>query len=60
LFDGLYLSSALDSKSRDALKSTLSTLQKTTDIDAAAEQRMEKSATEYWKRTNLLFGLLAV
>jgi hypothetical protein len=60
LFDALYLSSALDSKSRDALKDVLSTLQQAAEIDAAAEQRMEKSATEYWKRTNLLFGLLAI
>lgn len=59
-FDALYLLSALDSKPRDVLKGTLSTLQKTAEIDAAAEQRMEKSAAEYWKRTNLLFGLLAI
>jgi hypothetical protein len=54
------LSAALDPKSRDVLKDVLSTLQKAAEIDAAAEQRMEKSAAEYWKRTNLLFGLLAI
>lgn len=60
LSDALYLSAALGSKSRDALKGVLSTLQKAGEIDAAAEQRVEKNATEYWKRTNLLFGLLAI
>jgi hypothetical protein len=60
LFDALYLSAALDSKSRDVLKSIFSTLQKAAEVDAAAEQRMEKNAAEYWKRTNLLFGLLAI
>ena len=60
LFDALYLSSTLDPKPRDILKGTLSTLRKIAEIDAAAEQRMEKSAAEYWKRTNLLFGLLAI
>ena len=60
LFDALYLSAALGSKPRDVLKSVLSTLQKAVEIDSVAEQRMEKSAAEYWKRTNLLFGLLAI
>ena len=60
LFDALCLSSALGSKSRDVLKDISSTLQEAAEVDAAAEQRMEKSAAEYWKRTNLLFGLLAI
>ncbi|GAB7327013.1 hypothetical protein MBLNU13_g10955t1 [Cladosporium sp. NU13] len=60
LFDTLYLAAALDLKSRDVLKSILSTLQKAAEVDATAEQRIEKSAVEYWKRTNLLFGLLAI
>ncbi|KAM0710785.1 hypothetical protein Q7P35_001523 [Cladosporium inversicolor] len=60
MFDALYLSSALDSKSRDVLKGILSMLRKAAEVDAAAGQRMEKSAAEYWKRTNLLFGLLAI
>jgi hypothetical protein len=60
LFDALYLSAALGSKSRDALKGVLSTLQKAAEVDAAAEQRVNKNATEHWKRTNLLFGLLAI
>lgn len=60
LFDALYLSSALNSKLRDGLKGILATLQKAAEVDAAAEQRMEKSAAEYWKRTNLLCGLLAI
>jgi hypothetical protein len=60
LFDALYLSSALVPSSQDALKSILSTLQEAAEVDTAAEQRMAKSATDYWKRTSLLFGLLAV
>ena len=60
LFDTYYLSSALNLKSRDVLKGISSTLQKAAEVDAAAEQRMDKSAAEYWKRTNLLFGLLAI
>jgi hypothetical protein len=60
LFDALYLSSALGSESQDVLKGVLSKLKKASEVDAAAEQRMEKSVAEYWKRTNLLFGLLAV
>lgn len=30
------------------------------DVDDAADQRLRKTADEYWKRTYLLFGLLAV
>ena len=60
LFDTLYLSAALDSKSRDVLGSVRSTLRKSAEVDAAAEQRMEKSTAEYWKRTSLLFGLFAI
>ena len=60
LFDALYLSSAVGSLSQDVLKSTFSTLQGAAGVDTAAEQRMAKSATEYWKRTSLLCGLLAI
>ena len=60
LFDAHYLSSALGLNAQDTLKAILSTLQKAAEVDAAAQQRMEKSAVEYWKRTNLLFGLLAI
>lgn len=60
LFDALYLSSALAPASPDILTSILSTLQGAASVHAAAEQRMAKSAAEYWKRTSLLFGLLAV
>jgi hypothetical protein len=60
LFDALYLSSALGSSSQDVLESIVSTLQETAEIDAAAEQRIKKSAAEYWKRTSLLFGLLDI
>ena len=60
LFDALYLSSALGSALQDFSKSLFSTLREAAEIDASAEQRMAKSATEYWKRTSLLFGLLAI
>lgn len=60
LFDALYLSSAFATTSRDALGDVLSALQEAAGVDKAAEQRMTKSANEYWKRTSLLFGLLAV
>ena len=59
LFDAWYLSSALDSKAQHALKDVLANLQKAADVDEAAKQRLSKSAEEYWKRTSLLFGLLA-
>ena len=60
LFDALYLSSALGSASQEFSKSLFPTLREAAEIDAATEQRMVKSATEYWKRTGLLFGLLAI
>jgi hypothetical protein len=59
-FDALYLSSAFCSTSPDDLADVLCTLKEAAGVDAAAEQRMRKSANEYWKRTSLLFGLLAV
>jgi hypothetical protein len=60
LFDSLYLSSAFCSTSRDDLADVLSMLKEAAGVDAAAEQRITKSAHEYWKRTSLLFGLLAI
>ena len=30
------------------------------ELDATAQERLRKSANDYWKRTYLLFGLLAV
>jgi hypothetical protein len=60
LFDSLYLSLAFCSTSRDDLADVLSMLKEAAEVDAAAEQRITKSAHEYWKRTSLLFGLLAI
>lgn len=60
LFDASYLSSALDPKTQHALKDLLSTLQEAAGMDEAARQRVAKSSEDYWKRTGLLFGLLAV
>jgi hypothetical protein len=61
LFDALYLEEISGSTSEDdSLEGVLGKLRETVGIGAAAEQRMGKSAKEYWKRTSLLFGLLAV
>ncbi|KAM0713637.1 hypothetical protein Q7P37_010599 [Cladosporium fusiforme] len=54
-FDTLCLSSAFGS----TLKENAATLCEVAGLDEAARQRMEKSASDYWKRTSLLFGLLA-
>lgn len=62
-FDLLYLSHAISLKpseqAEDAYVSLQSTLQ--TDLDLAPESvnRMERAAEDYWKRTSLLFALLA-
>ena len=51
-FDALYLARALSAPEDSKLVATA-------DLDEAARQRLAKSANEYWKRTYLLFGLLA-
>jgi hypothetical protein len=66
LFDALYFSSAFcPTTTADATKQAVSPLQdliaklrETAGIDSQAEQRMAKSASDAWKRTGLLFGLL--
>ena len=69
LFDALYFSSAFcpATSATAATKQTASSLQdpitklrEAAGIDAQAEQRMAKSASDAWKRTGLLFGLLLV
>nr|OQO27929.1 hypothetical protein B0A51_04275 [Rachicladosporium sp. CCFEE 5018] len=61
LFDIIYLQHPLTrpSDSPDLFSKARATLQSRAHLDEAAQQRLQKSAKEYWKRTYLLFGLLA-
>ena len=62
LFDVLYLSNAL-AVDTDTSESGLEQLQGRLiggiELEAKSIERMRKGAAEYWKRTGLLFGLLA-
>lgn len=61
LFDLLYLSQAL--ARTESIGSVLQPVKgkvlQRAGIDEVSQQRLQKSAKEYWKRTYLLFGLLA-
>jgi conserved oligomeric Golgi complex subunit 1 len=61
LFDLFYLARALQISSEK--ESRLHELARKTrlqlELDDAANERLDRSAAEYWKRTYLLFGLLA-
>ena len=63
LFDVLYLDNALavadPSASNKDLKIVQSSLIDAIEMEGKAIERMKKGAAEYWKRTSLLFGLLA-
>lgn len=59
-FDALYFSSVFPSTQDDSLKETATTLSSAADLDETSQHRMEKSASDYWKRTSLLFGLLTL
>ncbi|KAI1169844.1 hypothetical protein F4777DRAFT_162357 [Nemania sp. FL0916] len=48
-----------NTKSDKAMEDLASEVLEKTDLDDEAERRLEKAAQEYWKRTTLLFGLLA-
>jgi hypothetical protein len=65
LFDALYFSSAFCPTTTTGAKQTgpslqdlVAKLREAAGVDSQAEQRMAKSASEAWKRTGLLFGLL--
>ncbi|KAK5172757.1 uncharacterized protein LTR77_002877 [Saxophila tyrrhenica] len=61
-YDVQYLHRVLRRSQEDeenGLARLASSLRTTLELDDAATERMEKSANEYWKRTHLLFGLLA-
>ncbi|CZR59109.1 uncharacterized protein PAC_09001 [Phialocephala subalpina] len=64
LFDILLLQSAFETPEsttvfEEGLERLEITLESQTDLDAASSKRLQQGAKEYWKRTNLLFGLLA-
>jgi hypothetical protein len=43
----------------DRLKSLESTMESRIELGAASRRRLQQAAKDYWKRTSLLFGLLA-
>lgn len=64
LFDIQYLHhvldhSRLDSQDSGSLDSLIQAIRENSQLDDASNERLRKSAGEYWKRTYLLFGLLA-
>jgi len=68
LFDALYFSSAFCSvttttatkQANPSLKEPIAKLREAAGIDSQADQRIAKSASDAWKRTGLLFGLMLV
>lgn len=56
LFDALYLANMLGDPTQ--LADVVGRIQQSADLDDAAAKAIRKSAQEYWKRTELLFGLL--
>jgi hypothetical protein len=63
LFDVQYLSRVLGGRGRDQDESSLDRMieshREALELDNAAMERLDRYAGEYWKRTYLLFGLLA-
>ena len=62
LFDILYLQRALSISAESgplSLEGLLAQVQKRASLDDAALERLSKSALDYWKKTYLLFALLA-
>ncbi|KAJ5107748.1 hypothetical protein N7456_004423 [Penicillium angulare] len=58
LFDTRYLANMLGDPTTQ-LAGVVDRVQKSADLSAETATSIQKSATEYWKRTELLFGLLA-
>lgn len=58
LFDAIYLANMLGDESH--LADVVDRVQKSADLSTGAMKGIRKFAGEYWKRTELLFGLLAV
>lgn len=61
LFDLLYLQRVFTAAGaqNEKLEPVAEDLRKRVDLGDAANERLSKSAVEYWRRTYLLFGLLA-
>ena len=64
LFDMLYLRRVFSHQKGDdlgleALSGLVGSIRQQLGLDDASNFRLQKSADEYWKRTYLLFGLLA-
>ncbi len=62
LFDTLLLHSAFETlvtSSEDRLLALGKILETQIKLEAASRKRLQQAAKEYWKRTSLLFGLLA-
>ena len=61
-FDSVYLNDAfaVQHSERSQLTEVLGTLRSSLDLPAKATKNLENAAREYWKRTQLLFGLLAM
>ena len=64
LFDACYMTHAFSTNnseqgSRDAILDVIQAAAQELKIEDSASDRIRKSAREYWKRTYLLFGLLA-
>jgi hypothetical protein len=57
LFDALYLANMLGDSTQ--LADVVERVQRSADPSVVAAKAVRKSAQEYWKRTELLFGLLA-
>jgi hypothetical protein len=62
LFDVLVLQCSFEvseTTHEDGLRVLESTLESRLELEAASRKRLQQAAKDYWKRTSLLFGLLA-
>lgn len=61
LFDILILKEALETKAEvgDGLQSVEKTIGSQIELESSSRKRLEQGAMEFWKKTSLLFGLLA-
>lgn len=61
LFDIFVLQSCLElsNEADDGLQTIVKSVESWVELDASSRRRLQHSAKEYWKRSSLLFGLLA-